>query len=78
MTKNTINVKTSMKEATELRISPEVVEEVTERLGMEIIPRLTRVLADRAIKDGRRTIQEKDLAFFDFLHWWIHLGDEDD
>ena len=76
MTKKSINVTSAMKESTKLRISPAVVEEITDRLRIEFIPLLTRALAERAIDDGRRTIQEQDLSFFDFLDWWRYLDSD--
>lgn len=70
MSKKTVNVQKAMKESTEFRISPDVVEEVAARLSTEFIPLITEALADRARGDSRKTIQEKDLAFFDFRDWW--------
>jgi len=75
MSSNTINVAKVMRESVDIRISPEVIEEVKERLEIEIIPRITEKLAERASNDKppRKTIQDKDLAFFDYLNWWYQL-----
>lgn len=73
MSSKTVNVSKAMKENTDLRISPEVVEETAEVIRNEFIPILTRLLAERAKEDSRKTIQVKDLIF-DYIDWWKYLS----
>jgi len=78
MTSKVVNVTKNLKLSTDMRVSPEVVEEVAERLRIEIVPMIARSLEKRARSDSppRRTIQAKDLAVFDFLDWWRLLERE--
>ena len=74
MSSLTINLRKATKEYTELRVSPDVLEEIKSRVEDEFLPLLIRALEQRAKADGRKTIQDRDCTFFDHILWWRELG----